>query len=1108
MIVDFYRDDNGLIINCQAQREPIIIERSDKYDRNVVTKSKKNKNKNKNIDKNKNELEGIDMKGTRRRESRMSDKSDESDKSDHTDSNSDISNLSQLSHHDEQDRNNDDDMRDDMRDDMHGDGEILEKRAVNLNDLFANEKEKLRTSLKQQQNENGILNSSNISNISNNSSSMTTNTNTTNSNNSSKIPFYQINPSLRDEAFDFGLNLQRGSIVNDNYHSNSNYNSNNETNNRSSNNEMEYKFGNNSKYTRKKERKYSKDKNYYFKAKKEFKKMNEKLDSMSKEINNLRYSKVQLSQECQRLSKINSDLVDRILVLDHDLEQLKAQMAAKLNGEYVALITKRPIGLDWTVANEQLKVATVDSTSGAQLFNVESGDVLLSVNNYDVSNMADSKRIRQWLDATPLPIFLTFCKKEARLELERANYLLEKERKELLERLNHKQKQKQRENESVTNESSDDTNDDDDDDNDNSSSDEGSSSDSDNDDNGSERGRRGRARGNGDDEPFGGELVLKNLKDDDSDVLRRLSLRRGSVATIGTVGSSGMTPITTNDNSINGIGMNGINMNGVNLNNPDGTGQDEIDAYAIEMELERLKKCSQDTENQKENEKQNIQTQNQRYNENRRPSLTGQNVFPLSNIQYQYGNQNVHQNRIGNQVQMQTPTQMQHVEYSRLNHQNQYNYNQLQAQRTPLGGITPRNLNSNPHRNQNQNQSLWKGVSQVAPVMNGPNRQTQTLAQIQAQGQIETGFGIAGSESLSNQLREAQASIEQVTQSKIDEEKEEGSADNNSNNSNKSSTSIKDSKSSKTIKNDANDKNDKTGDDDTNDRSDGSNASAGNKASNASNKDKSENMFANDPLTGFDFSIGLNVAESLQGINTAKAMMSTRTEKMQENIIAKTVNTVTTPVQAIHPMERIINSVQTPRVRIPAGYGSGIQSNMQVGSRARMRGQSMRMPAGYGNSGVQAMQGMQGMAAMVGMQSMQGMQGVQSLNNMPQRTRHSMQNGMGQGYPMQSRVQHGMQQPMQQPTQQAMQQGMQQRGMQQGRHHGMISGAMDARQRSQSQYVGYGANINTNGNARNNKPAPPRRPPPRRRAPTTAPPKTNSQNKTENKSTKKFSFFR
>ena len=71
----------------------------------------------------------------------------------------------------------------------------------------------------------------------------------------------------------------------------------------------------------------------------------------------------------------------------------------------------------------------------------------------------------------------------------------------------------------MTNKSSDDTNDDD-----NSSSDEDSSNDSDNDDNENERGRT-RQR-NGDDELFGGELVLKNLKDDDSDVLRRLFLRR------------------------------------------------------------------------------------------------------------------------------------------------------------------------------------------------------------------------------------------------------------------------------------------------------------------------------------------------------------------------------------------------------------------------------------------------------------------------------------------------------------------------------------------------------------------------------------------------------
>ena len=152
-----------------------------------------------------------------------------------------------------------------------------------------------------------------------------------------------------------------------------------------------------------KERKYSKHKNYYLKAKKEFKKMNEKLDSMSKEINNLRYLKdIQLSQECQRLSKINSDLVGPILILDRDLEQLQAQTAAKLNGEYVALITKRPIGFDWTVANEQLKAAVVDRTSGAQLFKVESGDVLLSVNNYNVSNVADGKKICQWLDVTIL----------------------------------------------------------------------------------------------------------------------------------------------------------------------------------------------------------------------------------------------------------------------------------------------------------------------------------------------------------------------------------------------------------------------------------------------------------------------------------------------------------------------------------------------------------------------------------------------------------------------------------------------------------------------------------------------------------------------------------
>ena len=47
--------------------------------------------------------------------------------------------------------------------------------------------------------------------------------------------------------------------------------------------------------------------------------MNERLETMEKEINSLRYSKVQLSQECQRLGKVNSDLVDRILVLDHDL---------------------------------------------------------------------------------------------------------------------------------------------------------------------------------------------------------------------------------------------------------------------------------------------------------------------------------------------------------------------------------------------------------------------------------------------------------------------------------------------------------------------------------------------------------------------------------------------------------------------------------------------------------------------------------------------------------------------------------------------------------------------------------------------------------------------
>ena len=67
-------------------------------------------------------------------------------------------------------------------------------------------------------------------------------------------------------------------------------------------------------------------------------------------------------------------------------------------------------------------MATLDSTSTAQLFNVKSGDVLLSVNNYIVFNMADGKKICEWLDATPLPIFLTFCKKDARLELECANY--------------------------------------------------------------------------------------------------------------------------------------------------------------------------------------------------------------------------------------------------------------------------------------------------------------------------------------------------------------------------------------------------------------------------------------------------------------------------------------------------------------------------------------------------------------------------------------------------------------------------------------------------------------------------------------------------------------
>ena len=131
---------------------------------------------------------------------------------------------------------------------------------------------------------------------------------------------------------------------------------------------------------------------------KQMRKMNRTIDLMNTEINSLRIEKVRWKQESERLQKQNSDLVDRILVLDHELEQMKAEMALA-DGEYSLSINKRSIGVTWSHANNrtQLKVSTVEDSSFAELFNVEFGDVLMNINNHNVENI-DSDRVLTWFE--------------------------------------------------------------------------------------------------------------------------------------------------------------------------------------------------------------------------------------------------------------------------------------------------------------------------------------------------------------------------------------------------------------------------------------------------------------------------------------------------------------------------------------------------------------------------------------------------------------------------------------------------------------------------------------------------------------------------------------
>ena len=139
---------------------------------------------------------------------------------------------------------------------------------------------------------------------------------------------------------------------------------------------------------------------------KQMRKMSRTIELMKTEINSLRIEKVPWKQQSERLQKQNSDLVDRVLVLDHELEQMKAEMA-RVDGEYSLSINKRPIGVTWSHANNraQLKVSTVEDSSFAELFSVESGDVSMSINNQHVENIAVIvDRVLTWFEKCPLGV--------------------------------------------------------------------------------------------------------------------------------------------------------------------------------------------------------------------------------------------------------------------------------------------------------------------------------------------------------------------------------------------------------------------------------------------------------------------------------------------------------------------------------------------------------------------------------------------------------------------------------------------------------------------------------------------------------------------------------
>ena len=133
------------------------------------------------------------------------------------------------------------------------------------------------------------------------------------------------------------------------------------------------------------------------------------------------------------------------MVLDHELEYTKAQIA-RIDGYYPLIITKRPVGVTWSHASNrtQLKVATVEESSHAELFNVESDDVLMTINNHNVESI-DNDRVLTWFEKCPLPMAVTFRRKEASLELERARYALDKRATEINERLRYKSQKRHEE---------------------------------------------------------------------------------------------------------------------------------------------------------------------------------------------------------------------------------------------------------------------------------------------------------------------------------------------------------------------------------------------------------------------------------------------------------------------------------------------------------------------------------------------------------------------------------------------------------------------------------------------------------------------------------------